>query len=66
MVRLFLLNEIKKSNICYNGEFGACRDNGLAVIQTKSQRIAEHTAKTFFIKFSFKITIDAGLIQTDI
>ena len=68
MVGLFMLNEIKKTNIFQNDEFGIYRDDGLAVIQSKSPRTAENTAKTLhriFNKWGFKITIETGLIQTD-
>ena len=65
MVGFFMLREIKKINIFNEEEFGICRNNALAVIQSKSPRIAENTTKSlhnFFNKWGFKITIDAGLI----
>merc|ERR1712240_18009 len=58
----------QKINIFQNDEFGIYRDDGLAVIQSKSPRTAENTAKTLhkiFNKWGFKITIETGLIQTD-
>ena len=42
---LFMLNEIKKK-IFKNYEFGIYKDDGLAVIQSKSPRTAKITAKT--------------------
>ena len=65
MVRLFILSKIKKINILNNEEFRVYRDNGLAVIQSKSLRTAENTAKALhriFKKLGFKITIYTGLI----
>ena len=46
MVGLFMLNDIEKTNIFQNNEFGIYKDDGLAVIQSKSPRAAENTAKT--------------------
>ena len=68
MVGLFLLNEIKTTKLFKNGEFGIFRDDGLAVIQSKTPRSAEITSKSLrkiFAKWGFKITVEAGLIQTD-
>ena len=42
---MYMLNETKKINIFNNDDFGIFRDDGLAVIQSKSLRIAENTAK---------------------
>ena len=53
--------QIKKINIFNNEEFGIYRDDELAVIQSKSPRTAENTAKGLhrtFHKWGFKITID--------
>ena len=41
MVGLFLLNEINTTKLFKNGEFGIFRDDGLAVIQSKTPRNAE-------------------------
>ena len=46
MVGLFMLNDIEKTNIFQNNELGIYKDDGLAVIQSKSPRTAENTAKT--------------------
>ena len=45
LVGLFLLNEINKSNIFNHNEFGLYRDDGMAVIRSKSPRTAENTTK---------------------
>ena len=52
MVGLFMLNEIKETNIFQNDEFGIYRDDGFAVIQFKSPRTAENTAKTLHRTFN--------------
>ena len=68
LVGLFLLNEINKSNIFNHNEFGIYRDDGMAVIRSKSPRTAENTTKKLiklFKNFDFKITVESGLIQTN-
>ena len=53
---LFLLNKIKTLETFKNGEFGVFRDDGLAVIQSKSPRSAETTSKelrNIFDKWGF-------------
>ena len=68
LIGLFLLNEIKKSKIFIDNEFGLYRDDGLGIIRSKSPRSAENTAKYLFKLFKqngFKITIESGLFQTD-
>ena len=68
LIGLFLLNEIKKSKIFMDNEFGLYRDDALAIIRSKSPRSAENTAKyliKLFKQNGFKITIESGLFQTD-
>ena len=63
IVGLFKLGEILKIHIFIEEELGFYRDDGLAVIQSKSPRTAETTTKTLhkiFNKWGFKITIYAG------
>ena len=45
MAGLFLLNKVKTSKLFKNGEFGIFKDDGLAVIQSKSPSSAETTSK---------------------
>ena len=68
LIGLFLLNEIKKSKIFTDNEFGLYRDDGLGIIRSKSPRSAENTAKyliKLFKQNGFKITTETGLFQTD-
>ena len=68
LIGLFLLNEIKKSKIFMDNEFGLYRDDALGIIRSKSPRSAENTAKyliKLFKQNGFKITIESGLFQTD-
>ena len=52
MVGLFKLSKIKKTNIFNEEEFGIYRDDGLAVIQSKSPRTTENTTKELQIIFN--------------
>ena len=45
LMSLFLMNEIKKSKIFTDNEFGLYRDDGLGIIRSKSPRSAGNTAK---------------------
>ena len=42
-----MLSEIRKTNIFNEEEFGIYRDDGLAVIQSKSPRTIENTTKNY-------------------
>ena len=69
LIGLFLLNEIKKSKIFTDNEFGLYRDDRLGIIRSKSSRSAENTAKyliKLFKQNGFKITIKSGLFPTDL
>ena len=58
-----------KNNIFNENKLGIYRDDALAVIQSNSPRTTDNTTKALnkiFNNWDFKITIDAGLIQTNV
>ena len=60
-----MLSKVKKINMFNDEEFENYRDDGLAVIRSKSPRTAESTAKALhriINKWGLKITTETGLI----
>ena len=68
LVGLLILNEIEKENIFEQNKFGIYRDDGLAIVETKSGPIIERLSKRLrkvFNRFGLEITIESNLVKTD-
>ena len=67
-VWLLILYEIKKENIFEQNKFVINRDDGLAVVKSKSSQIIERLSKRLrkvFNIFDLKITIDFNFLRTE-
>ena len=63
-----MLYEIKKENIFEQNKFVINRDDGLAVVKSKSSQIIERLSKRLrkvFNIFDLKITIDFNFLRTE-
>ena len=66
LVGLYMLNKLK--DIIKNGSVGCYRDDGLAVVQNHSARLADKLRKDIIKCFkdeNLQITIDINLVKTD-
>ena len=66
LVGLLILNEIEKENIFEQNKFGIYRDDGLAIVETKSGPIIERLSKRLrkvFNRFGLEITIESNLLK---
>ena len=66
LVKLYLLHELNKN--IKNQHLGLYRDNGLAIINSKSGPIIKRIKKnilTIFQNNGLKITTESNLLQTD-
>ena len=66
LVGLLILNEIEKENIFEQNKFGFCRDDGFAVVETKSGPIIERLSKRLrkvFDRFGLEITMESNLVK---
>ena len=68
LVGLLILNEIEKENTFKQKKFGIYRNDGLAIVETKSgpiiERLSKRLRKVFNI-FDLKITIDFNFVRTE-
>ena len=66
LVGLLILNEIEKENIFEQKKFGIYRNDGLAIVETKSGPIIERLSKRLrkvFDRFGLEITMESNLVK---